>query len=142
MQETSGIDYIAWWGAGLSTFLAFVKLWELWGSRFRVDIGRNFTSEPDIGNEIFIRNLSSKPIILEYWELHYCSRWWPFRKFEEFESPGPDACDIQIQPHSSKSLSFSGQYHFSWSAKALNGRKIYLKLYIAGRKPFYKKVFE
>lgn len=141
MQEVTGINYIAWWGAGLSSLLALVKLWELWSNRFRVDIGHNFTSNPEIGNEILIRNLSSNPIILEYWELHYCSRWWPFRKLEEFESPGPDTSDIQIQPHSSKTLSFLEQYHFSWSAKTLKGRKIYIKLYIAGRRPFFKKVF-
>lgn len=141
MQEAAGINYIAWWGAGLSTLLAFIKLWEVWKSRFRVDIGHNFTSEPSIGNNILVRNLSSDPIILEYWELHYGSRLWPFRKYEEFESPGPDARDIQIQPHSSYKFSFTDQYHFNWSPKALKGRKIYIKLYIAGRSPFYKKVF-
>ncbi|WP_067987333.1 hypothetical protein [Neptuniibacter pectenicola] len=137
----SGVNYIAWWGAILSTLLACIKVWEIWSNRFRLDIGHNFTSDPIQGNDILIRNLSSKPIILEYWELHYCSRWWLLRKFEEFESPGPDACDSRIEAHSSKTLSFREQYHFSWSDKALKGRSIYIKIYIAGRKPFYRKVF-
>lgn len=140
MQETTDVNYIAWWGACLSTLLAIIKLWELWSGRFRIDVGRNLTSEPEIGNQIFIRNLSSKPIILEYWQLQYCSRWWPIRKFDEFECPGEDAADIQIQPHSSKTLSFTDQYHFAWGYKVLNGRRIYIKLYIAGRRPLHKKV--
>jgi len=107
MQEVSGLNYIAWWGACLSTLLAAVKFWELWRDRFQIDIGHNFNSEPSIGNEIFVRNLSAKPIILEYWELHHCSGKWPFRKYTEFESPGPDANDIQIEPHSSKTFTFS-----------------------------------
>lgn len=142
MQGATDVNYIAWWGACLSTLLAIIKLWKLWNSRFRIDVGRSLTSEPEIGNQIFIRNLGSKPIILEYWQLHYCSRWWPIRKFEEFASPREDAADIKIPPHSSKTLSFTGQHHFSWGHKVLNGRSIYIKLYIAGRRPFYKKVYD
>lgn len=141
MVETSGVNYIAWWGACLSTLLAAVKVWELWRDRFRVDLGHNFTSDPETGNEIFVRNLSAKPIIIEYWEIHYVSGVWPFRKFVEFESPGPDASDIQIAPHSSKAFSFNGASHFSWSDKGLQGRKIYMRLYIAGRRPLDKKVY-
>lgn len=140
-MDASEINYIAWWGACLSTLLAIVKLWELWRDRFRIDIGHSFTSEPELGNEIFVRNLSANPIILEYWALHHVSGFWPFRKFSEFESPGPDACDIRIEPHSSQSFTFNGQYHFGWSEKSLQGRKIYMRLYIVGRRPVYKKVY-
>ena len=141
MQEVNITNYIAWWGAGLSTLLAIIKVLELWNNRFRVDIGYKFTSGPEIGNEIFIRNLSSKPIILEYWELYYCSHRWLFKKFEEFESPLLDVNDSQIQSHSSKTLVFIDQDHFSYGSKALKGRSIYIKLCVAGKKPFFKKVY-
>ncbi|WP_297529398.1 hypothetical protein [Thiohalobacter sp.] len=141
MQETHDINIIAWWGALLSTFLALVKLWELWNDRFRIDIGYNFTGAPDIGNEIFVRNLSSKPIILSYWELLYGSGKWPFRKLEEIESPGPDACDIRIDPHSSKTFTFAEENYFDWGLKTLKGRKIYMRLYVAGRRPVVKKLY-
>jgi hypothetical protein len=65
----TGSSLIAWWGAGLSTLLAVVKLFELWRDRFRVDVSYNFTGNESIGNEILIRNLSSRPLILAYWEL-------------------------------------------------------------------------
>ncbi|MFM2477333.1 hypothetical protein [Celerinatantimonas sp. MCCC 1A17872] len=134
------IDYVAWWGALLSTLLAIVKLYELWTNRFRIDIGKNLTSEEELGNQIFIRNLSSKPVILEYWVVVYKSGIWPRRKFEYIVSPEECATDVQILPNSSKTLSFNGPDHFLWDSKTLNGRKIYIKLYIAGRRKFYKKV--
>ncbi len=61
--------FLAWWGAGLSTTLALVKLFELWQTRFRLEVSYNFTDSVEIGNEVFIRNLSAKPVILTYWEL-------------------------------------------------------------------------
>ena len=140
-MELTGVNYVAWWGAGLSTLLAVVKLWELWRDRFRIDVGHNFTSEPEIGNEIFVRNLSVKPIILSHWELLHGSGIWPFRKFTELESPGPSASDIRIEPHSSKTFTFSEVNHFDWGHKALQGRKIYMRLYVAGRRPVLKKVY-
>ena len=129
-------NYLAWWGAGLSTLLAFVKPLELWSNRFRIDIGYIFTTEPNQGNQIHIRNLSSKAIILEHWELYYCKRRWLFNTFKELESPTFDIKDIQIPAHSSKTLYFKRQNHFN-----LQGKTIYIKLCVAGKKPFYKKVF-
>jgi len=135
------IDYIAWWGAGLSTLLAFVKLWELWRDRFRIDIGYGFTGDPGMGNDIHIRNLAGKPIILGYWELFYRSNWWPLRKDSHIDSPGPDAHDVRIEGHSSKTINFSGIDHFDWGGKAMKGRRIYIRLHIAGRRPKVKKVY-
>ena len=136
MSLDSGIDYIAWWGAGLSTFLAVVKLVELWQDRFRIDVGYNFTSHPDCGNEIFIRNLGSKPIIITYWEVMEGQRFWPIRKFSSIESPGPDANDLRVEPHSSETFKFTDESHFSWG----KGRKIYMRLHIAGKRAILKKV--
>jgi hypothetical protein len=141
-MEDSGINYIAWWGAALSTLLAIIKVWEVWRDRFRINIGHNFTSDPYEGNEIFVRNLAGHPIIISYWELLHGTGIWPFRKLSSFESPGPDATDIKIEAHSSKSFVFSEGEHFGWSKKYLNGRKIYIRLYIAGRSPLLKKVYE
>lgn len=137
----SGVSYITWYGAILSTILAFLKIWDIWANRFRVDIGYDFASQPSQGHVIFIRNLSSKPIILQYWELHLCSNWWPFRKFEYFESPSLDIGDDKIEPYSSKKMSFKDQNYFRLSDDVIRGRKIYIKIYIVGRKPFYKKVY-
>ena len=140
-MEEQGFNYIAWWGAGLSTLLAVVKLWELWRDRFRLDIGCKMTGSPDIGNEIHIRNLSGKPIILSYWELFYRPHSWPLKNDTSIASPGPDACDLKIEPHSSKTFIFREMEHFDWGWKAMKGRRIYMRLYIAGRRPVVKRVY-
>ena len=135
------IDFIAWWGAGLSTLLALVKLGELWRDRFRIDVGRGLTSDPGMGNDIHIRNLSGKPIILAYWDLFYRPHLWPLRKDSYIKSPEDDAHDIQIGPHSSMTLHFIGMDHFDWGWKAMKGRRIYIRLHIAGRRPILKRVY-
>ncbi len=135
------MTFVVWWGAGLSTLLAVVKLWEIWRDRFQIEVGYNLTGSPEIGNDLFIRNLTTRPAILCYWELLFCSGLWPFRKYSEISSPGPDAYDLRIDAHSSVTLGFSGCEHFGWSEKALNGRKIYIRLHFAGRRPFLRKIY-
>jgi hypothetical protein len=137
----SGSALIAWWGAGLSTLLAIVKLYELWRDRFQVDVSYNFTGNESIGNEVFIRNLSSRPLILAHWELLYCSGHWLRRSFEPLESPDFDAGDRRLEPYATHTLHFAEQNYFDWGYKALNGRRIFIRLYIAGRKPFLKLVY-
>lgn len=127
-------EVIALWGAGLSTTLALIKIWELWSSRRRIEISYGFDGRPDVGNEIIIRNLSDKPMIVTYWELLFCKRkrlrWIPYRN----ENPAEDTHDICIAAHSSKSLYFRDQYYFEWGHKALAGKRLYLNLNIAGRR--------
>ena len=135
------MTFLAWWGACLSTLLAGVKLWEMWRDRFRVDIGCNFTGNPDIGNEIIVRNLTGYPIIVSYWEVLWISGYWPFRAQSTLTATEEHASDARIDAHSSLTLTFSGQDHFDWGVKALNGRTIYLRLYVAGRRPVLRKVY-
>jgi len=35
-------EIIALWGAGLSTLLAFIKVWEVWSSRRRIEVSYSF----------------------------------------------------------------------------------------------------
>ncbi|WP_045419311.1 hypothetical protein [Vibrio jasicida] len=127
-------EIIALWGAGLSTLLAVVKLWELWIARRRVEISYGFVGDPEIGNDIIIRNLSSTPIIISYWELLFCERnafgWKIYRN----ENPAEDTCDLCIASHSSKKINFSGSDYFQWNHKALDGKRLYFKFHIAGKR--------
>lgn len=136
-------EMLAIWGACLSTLLALIKIWEIWSSRSRIEIGYNFTGSPDIGNEIIIRNLSGRPLIITFWELLFCERqgltWTDYKN----ENPAEDTCDICIAAHSSKNLHFRGFYHFAWGHKALGGKRLYLRLHIAGkRKPLKILVYK
>ena len=132
---------IAWWGAGLSPLLATVKLWELWRDRFRLEVGYSFAGDENVGNSIHIRNLSSRPLILSYWELLYCSGRWPLREFQDITCADYDSGDRRIEPHSTLELHFAEENYFSWGHKTLKGRRIYIRLIIAGRRPILKLVY-
>jgi len=132
---------VAWWGAGLSTLLALVKIWEIWRDRFRVDIGYSFAGLPAIGNKILIRNLGSRTFILAYWELLYCSGKWPFRRFAPLASAEYDAGDRKVEPHTTCTLSFTDAEYFDWGVASLKGRSIYIRVNVAGRRPLVRLVY-
>lgn len=131
----------AWWGAVLSTVLAAVKGWEIWRDRFRVEVGGSFTSAPDIGNEVRIRNLSPKPLILVHWEVFYGSGVWPFRKETSICERDYDAGDSTIAPVSTHTLAFVDESYFSTSYDRLKGRSVYIRLHIAGRGTIRRKLY-
>lgn len=133
-------EIIALWGAGLSTFLAFIKIWEIWSARRRIEVSYSFIGVPEVGNDIIIRNLSDKPIILVYWELLFCERkclkWIPYKN----ENPAEDTSDICIAPHSTKTLNFSGPNYFEVGHKVLGSKRLYLNMHIAGRRRPLKRL--
>jgi len=136
-------EIIALWGAGLSTSLALIKIWEIWSARRRIEVSYGFDGRPEVGNDIIIRNLSDKPMIITYWELLFCEKkglkWVTYRN----EKPAEDTSDICIQGHTSKKLNFSGSDYFSWGHKALGGKRLYFNLHIAGkRKPVKRLVYK
>ncbi len=137
----SGSTLIAWWGAGLSTLLALVKIAELWRDRFRLEISYSFTGDETIGNEVLIRNVTDRSLILAYWELLYCSGRRPFRHFLPLQGAEHDEGDHVIPAFSSYSLRFSEENYFDWGVSALKGRAIFIRLHIAGRRPLLRKVF-
>jgi hypothetical protein len=137
-----GTSLLAMWGAFLSTLLAAVKLWELWRSRLRLDIGYNFTGSEEIGNEIIIRNLSGTPFLITYWELLWRQRTFLHWKQSHLIGPEEDNEDIKVGAHSSIKLTFREQNHFDWGVSALRGRTIFVRLHIAGKsRPVLRKVY-
>lgn len=138
-----GSTPVAVWGAALSTLLAVIKICEILKARIRVEVDYNFTSNENIGNEVIIRNLGATPIIATYWEIV-----WRKRKLFRWEQsfvidPEQNTEDMKIGAHSSVTLSFREEQHFSTSPAVLAGRKIYLRMYLAGRtRPMEKKLYE
>ncbi|SRR5258708_38268472 len=137
----TGSTLIAWWGGVLSTLLALVKLWELWRDRFQVEISFNFTGSQEIGNEILVRNLSSRTFILAHWQLLYGTGRWPARRFTHLASPDYDVGDVRVESHSTHTLRFSDDDYFDWGVDALKGRRIFIRLHIAGRRPILRFVY-
>lgn len=136
-----GATPLAIWGAALSTFLAGIKAWEVWRARVRIEIGYKFTSDVNIGNDIILRNLSGTPLLVTYWELVWRKRGLLGWKESHIDSPEDGNTDIKINSHSSITLTFKELSYFSTSYDALAGRKIFVRLYIAGRsRPIMRKV--
>lgn len=122
---------IACWGALLSSLLAILKAVEFQRTRFRIDVSPTLTSSEGEGHRVRVQNLSSRPVLLEYWEVLYCSGRWPTRKLEHVSSPA-DVQDTTIDACSSFTIRFQDEDHFAWSDKFLNGRQIMIRLHFAG----------
>ncbi len=131
----------AWWGAVLSTMLAIIKVWELWRDRFKIEVGSSFATAAHIGNEVRIRNLSPKPQILTHWEIFYRSGIPLLRTEKSICCRDFDTDDSCIAPSSTQKLTFSGESYFSTTAEKLKGRSIYIRVYVAGRRPVCHKIY-
>jgi hypothetical protein len=141
-MKVQAIDYLALWGAVLSTLLALAKFWEIWKSRNRVEISHNFTGNDDIGNEVIIRNLGGTPLLITYWELLWLQRHWFRWKQSHAISADWTFEDLNFGGHTSIKLSFREENAFDWSASAMGKDKIYLHLHIADRsRPILRKVY-
>ncbi|MCZ8158379.1 MAG: hypothetical protein O9256_00550 [Rhizobiaceae bacterium] len=142
MTEVALNDALAVWGAGLSTLLACVKLHELWRDRFRLEIDYDFSSDREFGSKITIRNISSRPVTITYKEL-LIGRSFPFfRGLMEVPGTNEEPYDISIPAHSSETISYQGESHFSISGDQLAGKSLFLKVWIAGRKPMLLLVYK
>lgn len=134
----SATTAIALWGAILSTILAMTKFWQ---DRFRLRVRGNFTNLPEIGNEVRVQNLSSKPLILEHWEVFYGTGFWLFKKETPIYDKDYNAGDVIIESVSKYSLCFKDERHFYTTHKSLKGRSIYIRLHIAGRRVICRKLY-
>ncbi len=131
---------IAWgaiYGAILSTLLALVRLWEFWGNRFRIEVGKSLTSSSQFGNEIFIRNLSGYPVTLTYWEILSRKGCWPLQRHSILSSHEIGDGDSQIEAHSSFTLKFEGCDYFNCMTK----NRVFIRLDFAGRRSVERKIY-
>jgi hypothetical protein len=142
LMELWDANPIGLWGAALSTILAVIKGFEIWKARSRITISYNFTSNEGTGNEVIIRNIGPAPIIITYWELIWLQH--RFLRGKPSHSIGPEenVGDIKLAAHSSTKLIFQGQNGSDWGASALRGRKIFIRLHLAGKSwPVMRKVY-
>jgi hypothetical protein len=134
-------EWIALWGALLSTVLAAIKIVEWWRDRDRLEIDFASTTDESFGNFIVIRNLCDRPIIITHWELFFSHDCRGKRAYDLIESADFDSGDQTVCANTSIQWSFCEAHYFSTSDTALQGRSIYLKLCIAGRRPVTRKLY-
>ena len=135
---------IALWGAILSTILAVLKIYEVWDTRTKIEVSYSICLDSAIGNEIIIRNLSDKPIIITYWELLWQHREWGRIVTESGIFADNVIVDKRLEGHTSMTISLAGDRHFSATSRnSLDKNKIYLYLYLAGySRPIRKKYYD
>ena len=135
LKTASSSTWISWWGALLSTVLAFNKLYEAWRDRTRVEIDGRFTSSSSVGHEIRIRNLSPRPVILMHWSIYSGSRFWfVFRKKKYIYGSDHDAYEYSIPPFSTYTISLVDEAYFSIDYTGMKSKAVYFKILIAGRR--------
>ena len=128
-------DFLVIWAAGLSTLLGALKILEYWDDRFRLEVDHDFPDDPNEGKKITLRNLTSNPVTIPYKELLVRRKWWFFQKYEEVPSTNEPPYDVIIFAHSSHTFNYKDMSNFSLKSKLLAGKTIYLKIWIAGRRP-------
>ena len=134
-------DWMAVLGGLLSTGLAGIKVYGWWRYRDRLDISFGSSTSVEHGNQIQIRNLSKRPIIVKHWELFFAFDPKGKRDCEFVESADYDDGDLTIAAHASKQWNFCEARYFSTSDKHRRGRSIFLRLCIAGRKDLTTKLY-
>lgn len=126
-------SFLALWGAGVSTLLAGVKLWEMWRERYRIETSYHLTSSETEGNEIYIRNLYNRPIIIEHWVLEWRKGIWPRINSSTIKESDYHE-GLSISAYSSHTLPFKGPEYFKTGMHKEKGESLYLKLYIVGKR--------
>ena len=126
--------FLSIWGATVASGLAGLRVWEVWQERARLSVTCSFSSDPRTGHEIIIQNPSTTPFMISYWELLWVTREFCRRKTVYGMFPNEGYCDITVGGHSRHILRFQGAEYFPWRTEDAIRGKIYLKLYIVGRR--------
>ncbi|MGL6501503.1 hypothetical protein ACSZOA_03625 [Aeromonas caviae] len=128
----SDYNFLALWGAAVSTILACVKFWEMWRDRYRVETSYRLTSSIIEGNEIYIHNINNRPIIIEHWILEWRKGIWP-RIHSNTIKESDYHEGLRISAYSSHTLPFKGDNYFKTGVHKEKGESLYLKLYLADK---------
>jgi hypothetical protein len=123
------------WGAGLSTLLGLLKLWEVfWRDRTKLSTTYSFTGAEGVNDQIIVVNLSSNSVQVSRWSLAWKPQLFRFDKAEEDLTPDEGGGRFMIGPKSEHALLFSEDDKFDWGWKAATGRNLYLDIYLYDRR--------
>jgi hypothetical protein len=121
------------WSVGLSTILGLIKLWEtLWRDRIKLSTTYSFTSANKVDDEITIVNLSDRTVQVAHWSL----AWQNAFSATSITDLTPDngGYRFTIDPKSEHTIKFSDADKFDWGSRAAKGRKMFLTLFLFGRR--------
>jgi hypothetical protein len=123
------------WGAGLSTILGLIKLWEtFWRDRVKLSTTYSFTGAQGVADEITVVNRSDQPVQVSHWSLAWESKLLHRSKTLEDLTPYEGGGRFVIDSKAEHTLYFSEGDKFDWGWKAAEGREMYLRLFLFGRR--------
>lgn len=132
---------LAVWGALLSTMLFVFKVYELRKNSFkRLKVEFHADDFNNI-NTFTIVNYSNNPVNISYYDVFYANK--KSAKEMWFIDCGlqGDLVNIQTKPYEKCDLSFNEDRYFSSYHEKHKGKKLFIKLWIVGKKkPIVKKV--
>ncbi len=117
--------YLAIYAALLSTATVLIKFYTVVKDRVKVKVTHAFTGGSDPVYEVYIHNISKKPVILSYWVLYKRKKW--FRK-DYIASPEDLVPNHKIEPHNTYTISID-PYDFP-----SNWNNLTFELHIIGKK--------
>lgn len=123
------------WGAGISTLLGSVKLWEtFWKDRVRLASNYSFSDAEGSTDKITAVNLSSVPIQVSHWVLAWKPK--PFRWCTSTigVTPYEGTSMFKIEPRDSYTIRFEEEAKFDWSYRSASHRALFLTVHIFGRR--------
>lgn len=127
---------VAWWGAGLSTALGLLTVYDRFLRKPLPTVTYSFSSSEEMGNVIMLANPNATPIMIEYWKLFWAKPQ-GLRLVETLLVASPDGEDLTtwtIAPYNWQSLSFREGHHFGWTGAMLKNGSLYLEVHIVNRR--------
>jgi len=118
----------------VSAVLGWLKIKEYRRDNRHVSVTWSLNGNDDIGNYIYLTNLSSTPILVDYWQIGWVRRIWFRKRFLPIDVFADEDLHMTLEPRQRKALSFKDQYSFNWYPKNSEKMKLYIYLDLAGRK--------
>ncbi|OOQ57411.1 hypothetical protein [Mucilaginibacter pedocola] len=124
--------------------LAWIRVVEYRRDNRSLQVSYTMSYYPDEWNIIYLTNISSKPILIDYWDVVWVKRQGLFRyKYEGVLSRNNEDLHVNLPPHSRKQFDFKDQYEFDWNSHKHEGEALFLELRISGKKkPLYLFVYK
>lgn len=138
------IDGMATVGFITSTVLAYFKIKDYIRDNRGIHVSYSISGHPEEWNIIYLTNLSAVPVVIEYWDMVWRKKRFPFKSsYEVIQMHDNEDLHQTLQPHVTETFHFKNQYELDWHPTNKGRVKLFIQLQIAGRKkPLYLFVYK
>lgn len=123
---------MAGWAAAIFTIALLLKLAGHWRRRHPVEAALSDSSTSMLGNRIYLRNRTGRPLHILRWRLYVADGLLQTQALREISCFDGSRSGILIAPHASHLLFFSDEGLFNRSAAPGEGQRLYIGIETAG----------